>query len=184
MKISSISLAIFVFNHISTWSCCLFFCLCFVFLHQQTESDVVVLITGVLVLVILLPMIQQTSKQLLFEFFDIFGRLAAWNQRNPGNIVYNNPYYNNAYLFVAYNYYLSGICSNAKKISSLLVTLRTLKLSILYNKLTSIYVAYSDCWVTVRFYGSLNQMQNSKQWFKSNRDPGQGRTYSVAPPLF
>lgn len=58
----------------------------FVFLDQQTESDVVVLITGVLVLVILLPMIQQTSKQLLFEFFDIFGRLAAWNQRNPGNI--------------------------------------------------------------------------------------------------
>ncbi|MCI4392810.1 hypothetical protein PGIGA_G00150260 [Pangasianodon gigas] len=51
----------------------------------KTESDVVVLITGVLVLVILLPMIQQTSKQLLFEFFDIFGRLAAWNQRNPGH---------------------------------------------------------------------------------------------------
>ncbi|TSV94908.1 Hamartin [Bagarius yarrelli] len=51
----------------------------------KTESDVVVLITGVLVLVILLPMLQQTSKQLLFEFFDIFGRLAAWNQRNPGH---------------------------------------------------------------------------------------------------
>ncbi|XP_058231090.1 TSC complex subunit 1a isoform X2 [Hemibagrus wyckioides] len=51
----------------------------------KTESDVVVLITGVLVLVIMLPMIQQTSKQLLFEFFDIFGRLAAWNQRNPGH---------------------------------------------------------------------------------------------------
>ncbi|XP_060763390.1 TSC complex subunit 1a isoform X2 [Neoarius graeffei] len=51
----------------------------------KTESDVVVLISGVLVLVILLPMIQQTSKQLLFEFFDIFGRLAAWNQRNPSH---------------------------------------------------------------------------------------------------
>ncbi|KAI5088447.1 hamartin isoform X1, partial [Silurus meridionalis] len=51
----------------------------------KTESDVVVLITGVLVLVILLPVIQQTTKQLLFEFFDIFGRLAAWNQRNPGH---------------------------------------------------------------------------------------------------
>ncbi|XP_062873736.1 TSC complex subunit 1a isoform X2 [Trichomycterus rosablanca] len=50
----------------------------------KTESDVVVLITGVLVLIILLPMIPQSSKQLLFEFFDIFGRLAAWNQRNPG----------------------------------------------------------------------------------------------------
>ncbi|XP_072521310.1 TSC complex subunit 1a isoform X2 [Salminus brasiliensis] len=51
----------------------------------KTESDIVVLITGALVLIILLPMIQQTSKQLLFEFFDIFGRLAAWNQRNPGH---------------------------------------------------------------------------------------------------
>ncbi|XP_066512402.1 hamartin-like isoform X1 [Hoplias malabaricus] len=51
----------------------------------KTESDIVVLITGVLVLIILLPMIPQTSKQLLFEFFDIFGRLAAWNQRNPGH---------------------------------------------------------------------------------------------------
>ncbi|XP_017546688.2 TSC complex subunit 1a isoform X1 [Pygocentrus nattereri] len=51
----------------------------------KTESDIAVLITGVLVLIILLPMIPQTSKQLLFEFFDIFGRLAAWNQRNPGH---------------------------------------------------------------------------------------------------
>uniref|UniRef100_A0A8B9LWJ6 TSC complex subunit 1a n=1 Tax=Astyanax mexicanus TaxID=7994 RepID=A0A8B9LWJ6_ASTMX len=51
----------------------------------KTESDIVVLITGVLVLIIILPMIPQTSKQLLFEFFDIFGRLAAWNQRNPGH---------------------------------------------------------------------------------------------------
>ncbi|XP_076854312.1 TSC complex subunit 1a isoform X2 [Brachyhypopomus gauderio] len=50
----------------------------------KTESDVLVLITGVLVVIVLLPMIPQTGKQLLFEFFDIFGRLAAWNQRNPG----------------------------------------------------------------------------------------------------
>ncbi|XP_030647399.1 TSC complex subunit 1a isoform X2 [Chanos chanos] len=50
----------------------------------KTDSDMVVLITGVLVLITLLPMIPQTGKQLLFEVFDIFGRLAAWNQRNPG----------------------------------------------------------------------------------------------------
>ncbi|XP_051960641.1 TSC complex subunit 1a isoform X2 [Xyrauchen texanus] len=50
----------------------------------KTDSDVVVLITGVLVLITLLPMIPQTNKQLLCEFFDIFGRLAAWNQRHPG----------------------------------------------------------------------------------------------------
>ncbi|XP_042611639.1 hamartin-like isoform X2 [Cyprinus carpio] len=50
----------------------------------KTDSDVVVLITGVLVLIALLPMIPQTSKQLLCEYFDIFGRLAAWNQRHPG----------------------------------------------------------------------------------------------------
>lgn len=43
-----------------------------------------VLITGVLVLVILLPMIPQAGKQHLYEFFDVFGRLATWNLRNPG----------------------------------------------------------------------------------------------------
>ncbi|TRY93171.1 hypothetical protein DNTS_012858 [Danionella cerebrum] len=51
----------------------------------KTDSDVVVLITGVLVLITLLPMIPQTNKQLLCDFFDIFGRLAAWNQRHPGH---------------------------------------------------------------------------------------------------
>ncbi|XP_056113318.1 TSC complex subunit 1a isoform X1 [Rhinichthys klamathensis goyatoka] len=50
----------------------------------KTDSDVVILITGVLVLITLLPMIPQTNKQLLCEYFDIFGRLAAWNQRHPG----------------------------------------------------------------------------------------------------
>ncbi|XP_035385777.1 TSC complex subunit 1a isoform X2 [Electrophorus electricus] len=51
----------------------------------KSESDVLVLITGVLVLIVLLPVIPQTGKQLPFECFDIFGRLAAWNQRNPGH---------------------------------------------------------------------------------------------------
>lgn len=44
----------------------------------------VVLITGVLVLITLLPMIPQAGKQHLWEFFDIFGRLASWNLKNPG----------------------------------------------------------------------------------------------------
>ncbi|XP_062867233.1 TSC complex subunit 1b [Trichomycterus rosablanca] len=52
----------------------------------KTDTDVVVLITGVLVLVTLLPMIPQAGKQHLYEFFDVFGRLAAWNLRNPGHI--------------------------------------------------------------------------------------------------
>uniref|UniRef100_A0A8C1LL04 TSC complex subunit 1a n=1 Tax=Cyprinus carpio TaxID=7962 RepID=A0A8C1LL04_CYPCA len=51
----------------------------------KADSDVVVLITGVLVLIALLPMIPQTNKQLLCEYFDIFGRLAAWNKRHPGH---------------------------------------------------------------------------------------------------
>ncbi|XP_055055291.2 TSC complex subunit 1a isoform X1 [Misgurnus anguillicaudatus] len=51
----------------------------------KADTDVVVLITGILVLITLLPMIPQTNKQLLCEFFDIFGRLAAWNQRHPGH---------------------------------------------------------------------------------------------------
>ncbi|CAL8317848.1 unnamed protein product [Lota lota] len=52
----------------------------------KTETDVVVLITGVLVLITLLPMIPQAGKQHLGEFFDIFGRLASWNQKNPGHV--------------------------------------------------------------------------------------------------
>lgn len=51
----------------------------------KADSDVVVLITGVLVLIALLPMIPQTNKHLLCEYFDIFGRLAAWNRRHPGH---------------------------------------------------------------------------------------------------
>ncbi|KAJ8285672.1 hypothetical protein GJAV_G00029620 [Gymnothorax javanicus] len=52
----------------------------------KADTDVVVLITGVLVLIILLPMIPQPGKQHLYEFFDIFGRLASWNVRNPGHV--------------------------------------------------------------------------------------------------
>uniref|UniRef100_A0A673GTW2 TSC complex subunit 1b n=1 Tax=Sinocyclocheilus rhinocerous TaxID=307959 RepID=A0A673GTW2_9TELE len=52
----------------------------------KTDTDVVVLITGVLVLITLLPMIPQAGKQHLYEFFDIFGRLASWNLRNLGHI--------------------------------------------------------------------------------------------------
>ncbi|XP_062340315.1 TSC complex subunit 1b [Osmerus eperlanus] len=52
----------------------------------KTDSDVVVLVTGLLVLVILLPTIPQAGKQHLYEFFDIFGRLASWNLKNPGHI--------------------------------------------------------------------------------------------------
>ncbi|XP_041706904.1 hamartin isoform X1 [Coregonus clupeaformis] len=52
----------------------------------KTDLDVVVLITGVLVLITLLPMIPQAGKQHLYEFFDIFGRLASWNLKNPGHV--------------------------------------------------------------------------------------------------
>uniref|UniRef100_A0A3P9LQW4 TSC complex subunit 1 n=1 Tax=Oryzias latipes TaxID=8090 RepID=A0A3P9LQW4_ORYLA len=52
----------------------------------KTDTDVVVLITGVLVLVTLLPMIPQAGKQHLWEYFDIFGRLASWNLKNPGHV--------------------------------------------------------------------------------------------------
>uniref|UniRef100_A0A8C7DF23 TSC complex subunit 1b n=1 Tax=Oncorhynchus kisutch TaxID=8019 RepID=A0A8C7DF23_ONCKI len=52
----------------------------------KTDSDVVVLITGVLVLITLLPMIPQAGKQHLYEYFDIFGRLASWNLKNPGHV--------------------------------------------------------------------------------------------------
>ncbi|XP_041428353.1 hamartin isoform X2 [Xenopus laevis] len=50
----------------------------------KVDNDVVVLTTGVLVLITVLPMIPQSGKQHLYEFFDIFGRLAIWCLKNPG----------------------------------------------------------------------------------------------------
>ncbi|XP_068167561.1 TSC complex subunit 1a isoform X2 [Antennarius striatus] len=52
----------------------------------KTDTDVVALITGVLVLITLLPMIPQAGKQHIFDFFDVFGRLASWSYRNPGHV--------------------------------------------------------------------------------------------------
>ncbi|KAM9857753.1 TSC complex subunit 1a [Aulostomus maculatus] len=51
----------------------------------KTDSDVVVLITGILVLITLLPMIPQAGKQHIYDFFDVFGRLASWSLKNPGH---------------------------------------------------------------------------------------------------
>ncbi|XP_046871370.1 hamartin-like isoform X2 [Hypomesus transpacificus] len=45
-----------------------------------------VLITGVLVLITLLPMIPQAGRQHIYDFFDIFGRLASWSLKNPGHV--------------------------------------------------------------------------------------------------
>uniref|UniRef100_A0A8B9F4T3 TSC complex subunit 1 n=1 Tax=Amazona collaria TaxID=241587 RepID=A0A8B9F4T3_9PSIT len=50
----------------------------------KTDTDVVVLTTGVLVLITMLPMIPQSGKQYLHDFFGIFGRLSAWCLQNPG----------------------------------------------------------------------------------------------------
>ncbi|XP_063753626.1 TSC complex subunit 1a isoform X3 [Eleginops maclovinus] len=52
----------------------------------KTETDVVFLITAVLVLITLLPMIPQAGKQHIYDFFDVFGRLASWSYRNPGHV--------------------------------------------------------------------------------------------------
>ncbi|KAG7480429.1 hypothetical protein MATL_G00055990 [Megalops atlanticus] len=52
----------------------------------KADTDVAVLVTGVLVLVTLLPMIPEPGKQQLYDLFDIFGRLAAWNLKSPGHV--------------------------------------------------------------------------------------------------
>ncbi|XP_056395382.1 hamartin [Hyla sarda] len=52
----------------------------------KTDTDVVILTTAVLVLITVLPMIPQSGKQYLHEFFDIFGRLSAWCLKNPGRV--------------------------------------------------------------------------------------------------
>ncbi|XP_006260043.2 hamartin isoform X2 [Alligator mississippiensis] len=52
----------------------------------KTDTDVVVLTTGVLVLITMLPMIPQSGKQYLHDFFVIFGRLSAWCLQNPGHV--------------------------------------------------------------------------------------------------
>ncbi|XP_004072946.1 hamartin isoform X1 [Oryzias latipes] len=52
----------------------------------KTDTDVVLLITGVLVLITLLPMIPQAGKQHIYDFFDVFGRLASWSYKNIGHL--------------------------------------------------------------------------------------------------
>nr|XP_010310290.1 PREDICTED: hamartin isoform X3 [Balearica regulorum gibbericeps] len=54
--------------------------------HDKTDTDVVVLTTGVLVLITMLPMIPQSGKQYLHDFFGIFGRLSAWCLQNSGHV--------------------------------------------------------------------------------------------------
>ncbi|XP_053329264.1 hamartin [Spea bombifrons] len=51
----------------------------------KVDTDIVILTTGVLVLITVLPMIPQSGKQYLHEFFDIYGRLSAWCLKNPGH---------------------------------------------------------------------------------------------------
>lgn len=51
---------------------------------SQVDTDVIVLTTGVLVLITMLPMIPQAGKQHLHDFFDIFGRLSSWCLKKPG----------------------------------------------------------------------------------------------------
>lgn len=62
-----------------------------------------VLITGVLVLITLLPMIPQAGKQHLWEYFDIFGRLASWNLRNPGTSLLPQLFYVCVHIYVCVN---------------------------------------------------------------------------------
>ncbi|XP_074150052.1 hamartin isoform X2 [Sminthopsis crassicaudata] len=52
----------------------------------KTDTDVVILTTGVLVLITMLPMIPQSGKQYLHDFFDVFGRLSSWCLKNPGHV--------------------------------------------------------------------------------------------------
>ncbi|XP_001498398.4 hamartin isoform X1 [Equus caballus] len=52
----------------------------------KTDTDVLVLTTGVLVLITMLPMIPQSGKQHLHDFFDIFGRLSSWCLKKPGHV--------------------------------------------------------------------------------------------------
>uniref|UniRef100_A0A3Q0RBQ5 TSC complex subunit 1a n=1 Tax=Amphilophus citrinellus TaxID=61819 RepID=A0A3Q0RBQ5_AMPCI len=55
-------------------------------LIPATDGDVLILITGVLVLVTLLPMIPQAGKQHINDFFDVFGRLTSRSCKNPGHV--------------------------------------------------------------------------------------------------
>ncbi|KAM5328314.1 hamartin isoform 3-T8 [Glossophaga mutica] len=52
----------------------------------KVDTDVIVLTTGVLVLITMLPMIPQSGKQHLHDFFDVFGRLSSWCLKKPGHV--------------------------------------------------------------------------------------------------
>ncbi|KAB0797056.1 hypothetical protein PPYR_11117 [Photinus pyralis] len=53
----------------------------------KTESDILLLLSALLALVVLLPTVPSRMGQYLQEVFEIFSRLAAWNCSNPEKLV-------------------------------------------------------------------------------------------------
>lgn len=60
------------------------------------ETDILLLMSALLIIIILLPMIPSLMAQHLHEIFDVFSRLAAWNTNNPNKV----PEYNLIHLQV------------------------------------------------------------------------------------
>ncbi|XP_060069721.1 hamartin-like [Ylistrum balloti] len=52
----------------------------------KTETDIPVLMTGVMTLTVLLPSVPALIGNQLTEIFNIFSRLIAFNERKPGNV--------------------------------------------------------------------------------------------------
>lgn len=53
----------------------------------KTETDILLLLSALLALVVLLPTVPSRMGQYLQEVFEIFSRLAAWNCSNPEKLV-------------------------------------------------------------------------------------------------
>lgn len=62
----------------------------------KMETDIILVMSALLIIIILLPMLPSLMAQHLNEIFDVFSRLAAWNTNNPNKV----PEYNLIHLQV------------------------------------------------------------------------------------
>lgn len=69
----------------------------------KMETDILLLMSALLVVIVLLPMIPSLISPHLNEIFDVFSRLAAWNTNNPNKVPEQNLLHLQVGLFELFN---------------------------------------------------------------------------------
>ena len=60
---------------------------------MQTETDIPVVTTGVMVITVLMPAVRSLMSPHLQDIFAVFSRLTAFNEKKPGELITTVEYY-------------------------------------------------------------------------------------------